>query len=124
MTSSMLRRLPILLALLQPLLIAQPAVVTETPIEERMVNHVNRDRTVTGMRIDWVHKADRPFPLKPAAAPFAVSYRHDGNTYGLDDYFQHGDTLAFMILKDDQVVFERYLHKTSAIDRYLSMSVS
>jgi CubicO group peptidase (beta-lactamase class C family) len=120
----MLRGLLILLTLFQPLLTAQTAVVTPAPIEERMVAHVNRDRTATGMRVDWVRKADRPFPLKPATAPFAVTYRHNGNTYGLDDYFQRGDTLAFIILKDDQVIFERYLHSSGASDRYLSMSVS
>ncbi len=124
MSPSVLRRLPLLLALFQPLLMAQTPVVTEVPIEERMISHVNRDRTATDMRVDWVHKADRAFPLKPATAPFTVSYRHNGKTYGLDDYFLHGDTLAFLILKDDQIVFERYLHKTSAADRYLSMSVS
>jgi hypothetical protein len=33
-------------------------------IEERIANHVNRDKTAVGSRIDWVRKADHPYPLK------------------------------------------------------------
>lgn len=106
-------------------------------IEERMQEHVNYDLTLDRIpigsptdwkkkysRIDWIRKADRPFPLKPPSAPFSVRYRHRGQTYGLDDYFKHGDTLAFLVLKDDQIVFERYLHGTTENDRFASMSVA
>jgi hypothetical protein len=103
---------------------AQSVQNSQSTIAQRIPSHVNRDKSAAGSRIDWIRKADRSFPLKPSAASFSVRYTHNGRTFGLDDYFEHGDTLAFMVLKDDQVVFEKYLHGTTRSDRYLSMSVA
>jgi CubicO group peptidase (beta-lactamase class C family) len=85
---------------------------------------VNRDRTATESRVDWVGQAARAFPLRDADAPFTVQYVHNGRTFTLDEYFERTDVLGFLVLKDDQKILERYLHGTGPTDRYLSMSVS
>jgi CubicO group peptidase (beta-lactamase class C family) len=121
--------------LLGGLLVTQTVPAAElaphkVPIENRVPNYINLDRNRTSpslkwkyTRFDWVRKADRPFPLKPPSAPFAIRYEYRGRTYGLDDYLRHTDALAFLVLKDDRIVLERYLHGTTSADRYRSYSV-
>src|SRR5208337_2099766 len=36
---------------------------------------------------------------------------------------EQADVLGFIVLKDNQVVYEKYLHGATAEDRFLSMSV-
>jgi CubicO group peptidase (beta-lactamase class C family) len=95
-------------------------------IEDRIPRFVNREKTDTTSRADWLNPPDTPFLLStaPSAGAFTVSYQHQGQTFTLDDYFKRTDVLGFLVLKDGRVVLERYLHGTGAADRYLSMSVS
>jgi CubicO group peptidase (beta-lactamase class C family) len=79
---------------------------------------------IPNQRLDWVHKAARVYPLKPPSAPFALSYTANGKTFSLDDYLREGDVLGFIVLKDNRIVFEKYLHDARPADRFLSMSVS
>ena len=93
-------------------------------LEERLPRFVNRAKTDTNSRADWLQPPSAPFPLGSAAGSFSVSYTHQGMTLTLDDYFTRTDVLGFLILKDGRTIFERYLHGTGPTDRYLSMSVS
>lgn len=79
---------------------------------------------IPNQRLDWVRKSSQTFPLKEAAAPFSLSYTVNHKTYTLDDYLNQGDVLGFIVLKDNQIVFEKYLHDSKPDDRFLSMSVS
>ena len=74
-------------------------------------------------RLDWVRKPAQKFGLKEPKGPFSLSYSINGKTSTLDEYLEQADVLGFIVLKDDQVVFEKYLHGTSPEDRFLSMSV-
>ena len=98
------------------------AQTPQVPIADRIPQLVNTNE-LDGYRIDWVDKADRPFPLRPASEPFTVTYQHDGQTHTLDDYWARTDVLAFLVLKDDQIVVEEYFHGTGPRDRYASMSI-
>jgi len=82
----------------------------------------HRDK-IPHQRLDWVRKPARKFPLKEPGAPFSLSYTINGKTSTLDEYLEQADVLGFIVLKDDQVVFEKYLHGASPEDRFLSMSV-
>jgi len=93
-------------------------------LEERLPRFVNREKTDTNSRADWLQPPTTSFPLGSSAGSFSVSYTHQGKTLTLDDYFTRTDVLGFLILKDGRTVFERYLHGTGPADRYLSMSVS
>ncbi|HTD04717.1 serine hydrolase [Undibacterium sp.] len=67
-----------------------------------------------------------PLPLKPGQPLGAVSYKVAGDTaaYTLDDFLGKFCTTGFLVLKDDQIVFERYLQGRKASDGLLSASMS
>jgi CubicO group peptidase (beta-lactamase class C family) len=70
--------------------------------------------------------APTPFPLKQGSALGDVSYklRDDPNTYTLEQYLGKFCTTGFLVLKDDQIVFERYLQGRKPNDGLLSASMS
>ena len=82
----------------------------------------NMDK-VGGLRIDWVRKSGKPFPLGKSAAVVQPAYTVNGQTYALDDYLAKGDVNAFVVLKDGQLVYERYLHGADPASRFISFSV-
>ena len=79
---------------------------------------------IPNQRQDWVRHSAHTLPLKEPAAPFTLTYTGNGKTYSLDDYLQQGDVVGFLVMKDDQLVFEKYLHDAKPEDRFLSMSIS
>ncbi len=70
--------------------------------------------------------APAPFPLRHGVALGEVSYklRDDPNTYSLEQYLTKFCTTGFPVLKDDQIVFERYLQGRKPGDGLLSASMS
>jgi len=74
-------------------------------------------------RLDWVRKPPQKFALNEPKGSFSLSYTMNGKTSTLDEYLEQADVLGFIVLKDDQIVFEKYLHGASPEDRFLSMSV-
>jgi CubicO group peptidase (beta-lactamase class C family) len=70
--------------------------------------------------------APAPFPLKPGPALGEVTYklRDDPNTYTLEQYLTKFCTTGFLVLKDDRIVFERYLQGRKPGDSLLSASMS
>lgn len=70
--------------------------------------------------------APAPFPLKPGPALGEVTYRlrDDPNTYTLEQYLTTFCTTGFLVLKDDRIVFERYLQGRKPSDSLLSASMS
>jgi len=79
---------------------------------------------IPNQRLDWIHKSSHVFRLKEPTAAFALNYTANDKTYSLDDYLQQGDVLGFIVMKDDQIVYEKYLHDAAPEDRFLSMSIS
>jgi len=77
-----------------------------------------------GFRQDWVRKPDQMYPLKEPTTPFTVSYTYRGKPYSLDEYYQRSSVLGFLVLKDNQIVLEKYFHGTDADSRFLSNSVA
>ena len=77
-----------------------------------------------GFRIDWVRKGDRVFPLKDPAGLFTTNYEWQGERYTLEDYLQRSFVLGFLVLHDDQIVFEKYFHDANRESRFLSNSVA
>ena len=120
MRCSLVRRLTLTLALLAGLVSVQGA---QAPITDRIAQLVNTNE-LSGYRIDWVGRADRPLPLEHfATSSFTVTYTHNGQEFTLEDYYDRSDVLAFIVLKGDRIVFERYFHGTGPLDRYASMSI-
>lgn len=116
------RRRPLVVALI---LSATTGLVAQTPtLQDRVPRFVNREKTDMNSRADWVEPPVTPYPLSSVSTPLSITYTHQGRTFTLDDYFSRTDVLGFLILQDGRTVFERYLHGTGPVDRYLSMSVS
>jgi CubicO group peptidase (beta-lactamase class C family) len=76
-----------------------------------------------GFRTDWVHKPEHVYPLKEPSSPFTLKYQFHGNTYGLDDYLKRNDVTALVVLHDDQIVYEKYLHGADQNSRFVSQSI-
>jgi CubicO group peptidase (beta-lactamase class C family) len=75
------------------------------------------------VRTDWVRKPVNVFPFREPAAPFTLQYRFGGADYSLDDYFLRNYVTGFLVLHDDQVVFEKYFHGADQNSRFVSQSV-
>ncbi len=67
-----------------------------------------------------------PLLLTPGAPLKTVAYEIPGESgrFTLDEYLSKFCTTGFLVLKDDEVVFERYLHGSKAADHFLSASMS
>ncbi len=76
-----------------------------------------------GLRTDWVQKPAQPYPLHEAVKPFALQYTFAGAKYSLDDYFVRNYVTGFLVLHDDQIVFEKYFHGADQNSRFVSQSV-
>ena len=63
-----------------------------------------------GFRLDWVHRSSPMYALQPPKAPFTTTYAYQGQTYTLEDYYQRNAVLGFLVLKDNQILLERYFH--------------
>jgi CubicO group peptidase (beta-lactamase class C family) len=68
--------------------------------------------------------ADRPLALRVAASPPAFQYRLDGRTLTLDDYLQRQRVTGLLVLKDGEIVAERYNYARRPDMRMLSNSMA
>ena len=76
-----------------------------------------------GLRTDWVHKPSSVYQLHEPAAPFTLRYKFAGAEFSLDDYFLRNFVTGFLVLHDDQIIFERYFHGADQNSRFVSQSV-
>lgn len=65
-----------------------------------------------------------PLPLKVASQEVAFRYRYRGGEYTLDDYLQHQRATAVLVLKDGEIVAERYSYGRTPGMRMLSNSMA
>lgn len=68
--------------------------------------------------------AAEPLPLKKSAGEPAFRYRFDGRTLTLDDYLQRQRVTGLLVLKDGEIVAERYNYQRTADMRLLSNSMA
>lgn len=54
--------------------------------------------------------------------PFAPTYAWKGETYSMDQFLERSRASAFLILKDDKIIVERYLAGSSDKTRFFSFS--
>ena len=76
-----------------------------------------------GFRTDWVRKPSTVYALKEPAAPFSLKYEFNGKNHSLDDYLERNAVTSVLILHDDQIVYEKYLHGANQNSRFVSQSV-
>lgn len=68
--------------------------------------------------------AVQPMPLKKAAAETAIRYRFGGRALTLDDYMQRQRVTGVLVVKDGEIVAERYNYQRTADMRMLSNSMA
>ena len=68
--------------------------------------------------------AEHPLALPVAASAPAFAYRYQGATFSLDDYLQHQRATAVLVIKDGEIVAERYNYARRADMRMLSNSMA
>ncbi len=68
--------------------------------------------------------APDPLPLAKAASEPAFRYRFDGKSLTLDDYLQRQRVSALLVLKDGEIVAERYNYARTQDMRMLSNSMA
>jgi CubicO group peptidase (beta-lactamase class C family) len=74
-------------------------------------------------KFDWIRRDGTVYPLKEPKQPFTTNYTFKKNTYTLDQYMKRNAITGFLILKDNQIVYERYFHGANQHARFLTNSV-
>lgn len=65
-----------------------------------------------------------PLPLKPATTETPFRYRYESRSNTLDDYLQHQRATAVLVVKDGEIVAERYSYGRTPAQRMLSNSMA
>jgi CubicO group peptidase (beta-lactamase class C family) len=69
-------------------------------------------------------KHGTPLPLPKAAGEPGIAYRFDQQSFSLDDFLAHQRVTGFLLIKNGQVLAERYQYDRSAQHRFVSHSMS
>ena len=79
---------------------------------------------VPGMRSRRVARADAARPLLSAVAAPMIRYQYRGSTFSVDDYLERRRLTGLLILKNGEIVVERYRYGRTADARFLSFSMA
>jgi CubicO group peptidase (beta-lactamase class C family) len=69
-------------------------------------------------------KSATPLALPRAAAPSAITYRFDKQDYSLDDFLNHQRVTGFLLIKNGEILAERYQYGRTEHDRFVSHSMA
>lgn len=77
-----------------------------------------------GFRTDVISRGGPVYPLKEPAGSFSITYKFGGKDYSFDDYLRREDVTGLLVLHDNRIVAERYLHDSNRDSRFVSQSVA
>jgi CubicO group peptidase (beta-lactamase class C family) len=69
-------------------------------------------------------KAGQPSPLPAAATKLKVDYKFEGRTLGIDDFLARQRVTGLLIVKDGEILVERYQYDRLPSHRLLSQSIA
>jgi CubicO group peptidase (beta-lactamase class C family) len=69
-------------------------------------------------------KSPDPLPLPKAASEPLIEYRFENRTLTLDDFLHHQRVTGLLLIKDGQVLAERYQYERTAAHRFISHSMA
>ncbi|MEP7085210.1 MAG: serine hydrolase, partial [Betaproteobacteria bacterium] len=69
-------------------------------------------------------KSAAPLYLKRVATNPKLTYRFNGSTYTLDDYLDHQRATGLLVIKDGEILAERYQYQRTAAHRFVSHSMA
>ncbi|MBC5763829.1 serine hydrolase domain-containing protein [Ramlibacter albus] len=79
---------------------------------------------VPGVRTRVVSAGSEVQPLRVAAQPAAIRYRFNNVEYTLDDYLERQRVTGLIVMKDGEIVVERYRYGRTPDARFLSFSMA
>lgn len=79
---------------------------------------------VPGVLSRTVQKGDHTTPLPKAVTSVGIRYRHRNIGYSLDDYLERRRITGLLILKNGEIVAERYRYDRNDQARFLSFSMA
>jgi len=68
--------------------------------------------------------ADAPSPLPGAATERKIEYRFDKQSFSLNDFLAHQRVTGFLLIKDGEILAERYQYNRTAQNRFVSHSMA
>lgn len=71
-----------------------------------------------------LQKSASPLPLPKAAGDPKLTYRFEKQSWSLDDFLAHQRVTGLMVIKDGQILAERYQYDRTAADRFVSHSMA
>jgi CubicO group peptidase (beta-lactamase class C family) len=77
-----------------------------------------------GVPVRKVARGDTITPLPQAAQPLDIRYRYRNIGYTLDDYLEHQRVTGLLVLRNGEIVAERYRYGRDASARFLSFSMA
>lgn len=69
-------------------------------------------------------KSDAPLPLPESSSPPKIEYRFEKQSWSLDDFLAHQRVTGLLVIKDGQILAERYQYDRTATDRFVSHSMA
>jgi CubicO group peptidase (beta-lactamase class C family) len=87
----------------------------------RVGSFSNLDKLLRHYTLD---KSASPLPLQAAAMEPKIEYRFENTTYTLDDFLAHQRVTGLLLIKDGEVLFERYQYERNATNRFVSHSMA
>src|SRR5450432_2267522 len=69
-------------------------------------------------------KAESALPLPPAASELKIEYRFKNQIYTLDDFLAHQRITGLLVIKDGEILLERYQYDRKQADRFVSHSMA
>jgi CubicO group peptidase (beta-lactamase class C family) len=69
-------------------------------------------------------KSATPLSLPPSAGQSKIEYRFDKQSFSLDDFLAHQRVTGFLLIKDGEILAERYQYDRDAGNRFLSHSMA
>jgi CubicO group peptidase (beta-lactamase class C family) len=69
-------------------------------------------------------RADAPLPLLKAATEPKIEYRFDKQSFTLDDFLAHQRVTGFLLIKDGEILVERYQYNRNSKNRFVSHSMA
>jgi CubicO group peptidase (beta-lactamase class C family) len=71
-----------------------------------------------------LRKPATPLPLKRAAVEPAITYRFNHRTFTIDDYLAHQRTTGLLVIRDGEILVERYQYDRNDANRFVSHSMA
>ena len=71
-----------------------------------------------------LNKAATPLPLPAAVNPQSIEYRFENQALTLDDFLAHQRVTGLLLIKDGEVLFERYQYGRNPAHRFVSHSMA